>query len=322
MNHMRKYLIFLLFNLLILIGFYLMPDQLKIDTRFAFFTQITESNEVFSLEPDEMQSAGVPFICYKQKYLSDFFSQNQIEAFKFADTVPFYKRVQKIVLSYSKNGGEGCGLYSDDLIKNIRWLHEDNGHGCCSDHSQVFLAMCLVNRIFPREVHHKSHTFAEYFDPNEGKWVWVDSQYCLMARDEAGQLIGLNGIYRCMQEKKPVKWEFFGNENHAFYHKAISSEITNYFNPEEFDVLTMTLGNNVFAQDYYNKKMAFLPKEIRQVLLLTFGIQPKYMMFDPKDCFKSYFNSIRITFSIVVFLIVLIEIYLIYRLFKKQKYAL
>jgi hypothetical protein len=314
---MRKYLVFFSFNILVLIGFYLLPDQLKIDTRFAFFTRFTESNDLFSLKPDDLQSTNVPFICYKQKYLTDFFNKNQLDAFKFADTIPFYKRVQKIVLSYSKNGGEGCGLYSDDLIKNIRWLHEDNGHGCCSDHSQVFLAMCLVNRIFPREVHHKSHTFVEYFDPNEGKWVWVDSQYCLMATDESGNFMGLNDIYHYMQQRKSVNWVFFGNENHAFYHKAISSEITNYFNPEEFEVLTMTLGNNVFAQDYYNKKMSFLPKEIRQALLLTVGIQPRYLMYDPKNCFRAYFERIRLVFTLSTLVILLIDILLIYRIFKK-----
>lgn len=319
---MRKYFFFLLFNILSLLGLYLMPAQLKIDTRFAFFTQFAESNDVFSLKPNEMLEGGVPFIYYKQKYLTDFFSQNQIEAFKFADSIPFYRRVQKIVLSYSKNGGEGCGLYSDDLIKNIKWLHQDNGHGCCSDHSQVFLAMCLVNRIFPREVHHKSHTFAEYFDPNFGKWIWVDSQYCLMATDDTGNFLGLNEIYNYLREKKPVKWVFFGNENHAFYHKVISSEITNYFNPEEFEVLTMTLGNNVFGQDYYNKKLAFLPKELRQALLLTMGIQPKYLMYDPKDCFHSYFDKIRIGFSLLTLFIVLVNIFLIYRIFRKQKHAL
>jgi hypothetical protein len=295
-----------------------MPAQLKIDTRFSFFTQFVDNVDVFSLKPDELQEGGLPFIYYKQKYLTDFFNENQIAAFKFEDTIPFSERVQKIVLSYSKNGGEGCGLYSDDLVKNIKWLHQDDGHGCCSDHSQVFLAMCLVNRIFPREVHHKSHTFAEYFDPNEGKWVWVDSQYCLMAKDEVGNFMGLNEIYSYMHQRRPVKWVFFGNENHAFYRKAISSEITNYFNPEEFEVLTMTLGNNVFAQDYYNKKLHFLPKELRQSLLLIIGIQPTYLMFDPTDRFHSYFSKIQIIFTFILLLFLLTNSLLIFRIFKNS----
>ena len=84
---------------------------------------------------------------------------------KMDDSINTIKKAQTISLLYSKNGGSGCGEKSDNLIENLKWLSQDIGYGCCSDHTQTFLALSILNGVFSREVHHIGHTFNEFYDP-------------------------------------------------------------------------------------------------------------------------------------------------------------
>lgn len=311
---MTKYLILFGSNTLLfcLLNF-LLPAEIKIDIRFALFSHFVRSNDLFRLPLNSGSYSDLKFRAYKQQYLQDVLEKNEISRFCFHDSVNMEKRVQKITLTYSKNGGEGCGDLSDDLIESIKWLHSDKGHGCCSDHSQAFIAMCLVNQIFAREVHHASHTFNEYFDPKTGKWVWVDSQFCLMAKNEQGELMGIAEIYELFQKGQIPDWYFYGTSNHFLYHKVDIEKATKYFNKSEFGLIAMTLGNNVFENDHFNKKYSKLPREVRQGLLLLTGVQPSYLIFDPFNQKKSYFTHLRTVTSLLMGLLLIVNLMILFK---------
>ncbi len=303
---MYRKIFFILFN--IFVGFLIIniiPANLKVDIRFALFNQITKDISDFELSPLELVASEIGFLHYKQRYIDAMVTSNQIKPLQFSDTMSMIDKVKKITLTYSKNGGNGCGAHSEDLIRNIKWLSEDNGHGCCSDHSQVFVAMCLVNKIFAREVHHKLHTFNEFYDSQREQWIWIDSQYCLMAKDDEGNFLSFTKIHQRFNEGKSIKWYFFGTSAHKLYHvNDIEKDDSNYFTKESFSLLTMTLGNNVFQQNYYNHQYAWLPIELRQFFLISTNKQPSYLSYDPNDLYTSYIVSLtrKIFLSFILWL--------------------
>ncbi len=310
---MSRKLFFILFNTLVAFAFIqLLPAQLKIEIRFSLFSRFTNTIDDFDKTPTDFKNGALDFVHYKENYLKDVLSSHSIPPFYFQDTTKLVNRVKEIILTYSKNGGLGCGINSDDLIKNIKWLSEDNGHGCCSDHSQVFVALCLVNNIFPKEVHHSSHTFNEFFDPKLQKWIWVDTQFCLFAKDEQGNYMSLKEIYNAFQGDKAINWEFFGTPQHQFYTKEGLANFEELFSKQQFKLITMTTGNNVFEMDYYNKKYALVPREIAQFYFLATHKQPKYLFFDPKNTIKPYFDKILLALGIFMTCFIAINLCVIF----------
>lgn len=308
---MLRNLLFIIFNsLVILIFVRFLPPQLKVDIRFALFTHYLNTEDYFDIPFAQIKKAEPYFRVYKEKYLRKILADHKIIPIAFDDSTSYINRAKTLALIYSKNGGHGCGSYSDDLIANIKWLSEQ--HGCCSDHSQVFIAFCLSNNIFARELHHRSHTFNEYFDTQLDKWVWVDTQYCLMAKDSMGNFLSFHEIHKSFENNEKINWEFFGGETHQLYKQKDYNTITNYFNKEEFSYMAMTLGNNVFEVDYYNKKLSFLPRELRQLLLLSVGIQPHYLAYDPNDYFIGYWKSLKFKVIAVFSAIVLTNILILF----------
>ena len=306
----------ILFNLLFALSvIYLFPAQLKVDLRFALFSNFIGTSDFFKTNPDVLCTTSVPnFKSFKQKYLDEVLLKNEIVPIAFSDNPPLIERVKAIVGTYSKSGGEGCGNYSNDLVENIKWLMKDDGHGCCSDHSQAFVALCLSNKIFAREVHHSKHTFNEYFDDKKQKWIWIDSQCCLLAKDTiANEYLSLIEIREHFEAKKKIHWEFFGTKaNKLSNPEKLTSILNEYYIEQPFDVILMTLGNNVYEVNYYNRKLQHLPKEIQQLSLLSVGIQPHYAIFDPKNILKPYFDKIMFALGIFMTCFITINLCIIF----------
>ncbi len=270
--------VILIFNLVTLIGAYFFSTPLQRNYfSFALFSKRINFNYSFRATPDALETYGFSDFALKNQFR--FFEQN----LNFIDSLGINKSfsatvedVKAMVMLFSKNGGIGCGAFSDNLRENI--CSVAMGRGCCSDHAQVFMALSIINGIIPREVSHFSHTFNEYWDTALNQWVWVDPQFALMARDSLGRYLGLADIYQNMQAGKAVVWEFFGNYNHLFFRQP--PEEHPYYQKDQFNTLVMTLGNNVFQMDYYNQKLQFLPRAIRQFFLLSIGIQPSYAYYE------------------------------------------
>jgi hypothetical protein len=234
---------------------------------------------LFLASPDQLKGFG--FIGFQESPRKQFKNEfkSALENYlilKNVGSTPV-ETIKTIVLLFSKNGVEGgCGTFSDHLMENIVWV--TRGHGCCSDHSQTFTALALLNGINAREVHHKAHTFNEFWDEKNGSWIWVDPQYALLAKDETGKYLGLRQIQVRMANNQRVVWEFFGTAKHTISSKPIGS--LEYFKPNKFSRIIMTLGNNVFQEDEWNVRLAFMPRAVRQVVLYLVGIKPGYGYFD------------------------------------------
>ena len=82
--------------------------------------------------------------------------------------------------------------------------------------------------------------------------------------------------------------------------------------------MIMTLGNNVLEVDYYNQKLLWLPKVVRQAVLLIFKIQPKYLIYDPQNIFYKSINQSRKQIIVFCLFLVVLNIVL-YRMINIKK---
>lgn len=192
--------------------------------------------------------------------------------------LPEIDRVKALVRLFSKNGGGGCGAYRD-LLHNVVRVHAGSGSGCCSDHSQVFIALATWVGIFAREVHHTSHTFDEFWVSDPGQWVWVDPHYAILARDPDGAYLSLLELRRRYLSDEPVVFEFIGNRYHRFARVSPTSWPL-YDEPEDFSTISLTWGNNVYEEDRFYRRLGSLPKAPSQLLGFLAGVKPPLMLYE------------------------------------------
>ena len=318
----HRILILILFNLLTLILLLFLPNGLKVEIRNSVFSTAVDGS-YFKLTPDQLQDRHSDFIWFdpeiRDGYLKRIHQKAGIDSLVSLH-LSDRELIKKLTLIFSKNGSSepgDCGRYSDDLIRNMEWLNTDDGKGCCSDHAQVLIAYSLLADISCREVHNIPHTFNEYYDRQEKKWVWIDPQYCLLAKDSTDHFLSLIEIQNYYQaDHKPV-WEFFGTKMHMADTVA-PLKINDLYIKSAFDVIRMTLGNNVFMMDSINHKLSYLPRSIRQFYLLTLNEQPRWVYHSNDNKVKVYYNSIRYGFFSFILLVLLIDILVVFKIIIKH----
>jgi hypothetical protein len=302
---MKKILLLFGINLTFILSLlYLTPGQLKIDVRTFLFTKkvkiisFSQYNKVDFLKP-------YGFLEWREKYFN-LTEKKELLKIHFNDGT-FLDSLKQIVNQFPGNGSSAFGLHSNNLLENFYWVK--NGGGCCSDFSQVFLAILLSNGFNAREIHNLEHTFNEVYDKKNKKWIWVDSQYKLVAFNSEGELLSFYEMFK-IQSGNNINFSFFGNKNDAFYGKDLNKMIKNdldwrYWSKSGFSVLIFTNGNNVFRENYLNLKYSFLPREISQTLFLTLGLKPNYLYYDPFHVKKDTFNKVKV-FLIISLLMLLL----------------
>ena len=269
--------------------------------RNALLSKHTNDINQFNLPPKLLVKEGfaVDSPTVRSKYHSTI--KKQIRAFQKIDFKGAHTedQVKDIVLSFSKNGGPGCGDFQN-IVHKIESLSAKSGQGCCSDHSEVFIALATINGIETREVHNSRHTFNEYYNEELGKWIWVDPQYAIMARDQHGELLSLSQIRQMYFFEKKVLYDFFGNQYHEF---STSSpyEHEYYDNSDDFSFMMLTLGNNVFEYDLLTEQYSFLPKIVRQSIFMVIGLQPSYLIYSDTNTTWSFkFEQVKMaTFTYI-----------------------
>ena len=272
---------------------YLIPGQLKIDVRTFIFSKKVKINSIADYNKEDFLTP-YGFLHWKEKYYN-LTEKRELLKIHLNDGT-FLDSLKQMVNSFSRNGGSGCGTHSDNLIENFYWVK--NAGGCCSDHSQIFLAILLSNGFIAREVHNLEHTFNEVYDKKNKKWIWIDSQYKLVAFNSEGELLNIYEIFKNYQSDKNINFSFFGDKNDSFYGKDVNKTISNSSNgsnwsKSSFRVLYFTNGNNVFRENYLNLKYSFLPREISQTLFLTLDLRPNYLYYDPFHVKKDIFNKVK-----------------------------
>jgi len=263
--------------------------------RQALFTTYTSDRNTFAVGVGELKRA-YGFKTDSSREVREFLAplEPEIPCLRLAlpDTMSDRGRATSIVRAFSKEGGPGCGDFRN-LEQALIMIARDQGYGCCSDHTEVFLALASWYGLIAREVHKEGHSFAEYYDRQARKWVWIDPEYALMAADAGGAYLSLMELRQHYYGGEAFRFICFGTAYHRFTHE--DPRTMAYFDArEDFADIIMTLGNNVVEQDRFDRKVSFLPKPARQLLALVSGVQPGYLMYDgPGTALAPRYRTLR-----------------------------
>jgi hypothetical protein len=202
------------------------------------------------------------------------------------------EQAKQLILLFSHDNGAECGI-NLPLIDTIKRLATPGiGSGCCSDHTEVFLAFAAFVGITAREVHSTVHTTVEIFAPSIGSWVWFDPQFAIHAKDkESGKpLSGLDIRDLYLTNQRP-EFFCFGNSSHDCTRKDVS-QLEPYLKDKFLFDFGITLGNNVFEQDKFSNSVSFFSSQaLRQIMGIAVGIVPTYLFAGDKK--SEYLASLK-----------------------------
>lgn len=162
------------------------------------------------------------------------------------------------------SGGATCGN-SGDLESRLKATK--NNVGCCSDFAESFLVYAGSLGVKAREVHDGLHTTAEYYDPMQSKWKWIDPQYNQQIASD-GVILSANEIIASEFTKKLDLVDF-----------ADSGHFSPYLRISNKNLLGYTLGNNILEVDRFEAFMIglHLPKSVIQLVSHVAGVRPSYL---------------------------------------------
>lgn len=254
--------------------------------KYSLFTDKTSDKLLFTVPPDILFDKGFKkdspqSIKHWKILITDNIDYLQGLEQKITGTISTIDKAKLVALSFSKGGGGGC--FEDiDLISKMIKINKDNGYGCCSDHSEVFVALCSIYGIDAREVHNNHHVFNEIYVPENHKWLWIDSEFAIMAQNNMGEYLSLFEIRDLLSNDATVNYVFFGNESHEFYNYPAAQH--EYFDEKnDFSDIMITWGNNVFAENEFGHQLNLLPKPVKQFVGLAFGKIPSYKVYVDKS---------------------------------------
>jgi hypothetical protein len=174
--------------------------------------------------------------------------------------------------------GGKCGL---DLSIRTRIGSVLNGVGCCSDYNEAFLLRAHAVGLQVREVHNLGHTTAEYFNPANQRWIWIDTSNRVQLSNEDGELLSswlgsnrfpwrrltLVDLPPFAQNKRQIGRSFAG------YLVASNA------------VLSWSRGLNFQQQENLEAPMRQLglPREVVQTVSLTLGVRPGWIVVAPGE---------------------------------------
>jgi len=184
-------------------------------------------------------------------------------------------RAKAVVLSFSRSG-DNRPIYRMPLLDKI--AETQRGNGFCSDYVEVFLALSEVNGLTAREVQNDVHGFADFFSPSRSKWIFVDPQYAILATDEAGAYLSSLEIRQRRMTGLPVHFVFFGTADRTIKSEADPRFQAFYGDASRFKRYVLTYGNNVLTEASRSESLAFLPWEVRQLLLYLSRTKPHFLL--------------------------------------------
>jgi len=290
-------------DLLIIVGFslfYKYKQKYIVNIRQALFSRVTARDDIFTASPDtltrlykfkiepEQLKKEFSSLLKDVKYVQD--SQRLIESQK--DEI---EKAKSIILLFQKEEEEKQAEFPS-LIEKIRTFTKPNVYGDCSDNAEVFIALGSFFGLTVREVHNTVHVFNEMYDHHLHKWVWIDPENAIMAKNVQGEYLSLVEMARLYGKNEKIDYELFGKnkdpemEKNYFYH---------YYNgKEKFSYIMMTLGNNIYEVDKYSGRMRFLPKLFREFIILASNIKPHYVIYSSNRNVIMEWNFIKY-FSII-----------------------
>jgi hypothetical protein len=269
---------------LLIIGSFLFLYKYKqksiVNIRQALFSSMTAQDDIFTAGPDALVSL------YGFKTEPE---QSREEFYSFLENVDYVqtgrrnitsqkdeiKKAKSIVLLFQKEDEDKQDFPS--LLEKIRTFTKPDVYGDCSDNAEVFIALGSFFGLTVREVHNTVHVFNEIYDQYLHKWIWIDPENAIMAKNGKGEYLSLVEMTQMYDKNEKIDYELFGRnkdpemkKNYFYYY---------YDGKEKFSYIMMTLGNNIYEVDKYRARMRFLPKFFGQLIMLVGNIQPHYAIY-------------------------------------------
>jgi hypothetical protein len=174
--------------------------------------------------------------------------------------------------------GGKCGL--DGSIRARIGLVA-KGVGCCSDYNEAFLLRAQAVGLQAREVHNLGHTTAEYFDPAQRRWKWIDTSNRVQVGNEDGHLLSASRVSNRLPWRRLTFIDL-----PPFEDKKSRPGFTyvGYFTSSN-SVLYWTRGLNFQEQENFEapfRKLG-LPKEVVQLASLQIGVLPGWIVLAPGE---------------------------------------
>jgi hypothetical protein len=217
------------------------------------------------------------------------------------------EKAKLITLSFSRNGnackseGEPVRIYDKtaDLLFKLATIKEPRGF--CSDHAQVFMALCSMVGLDAMEVSNTTHTTSAIYCPELHKWVWIDTQYALLAKRPNGEYMSPLEVRDANLKDEPFQYEFFGTPDHLFS-KTDPRDFYPYRPADFSSVFEVEWGNNELTRDASNRQFLFVPTPIRQLISILAGVHPTYRYLNDEPQIAARYLTIKIVFYLMVLL--------------------
>jgi hypothetical protein len=290
LNYIFLLIIFNILFLFLLIK--ILPNQTKIDIRFALFSKKVNRNQ-FLLKKNNLI-----------RYVHDSSYSNNYNKYKFRKS----NTLLTILSKFNRfNYNRECGKFSRNLNINIDFVL--NGQGCCSDFSQVFIALCNINNYPVCEINNLNHTFNEIYDDKTQKYIWIDLDNKVIAKDKLGNFLSTIEIHDNLLNNDIVQLSTFKNTNNIYNTKKIS--FPDNFSKEFYKSLILTNHKNVLEYDTKYSKYNFIPIELQQFIFAVYNY-PLFLVLDDSNTFWN--KILKIRFYIISSICFLLFInYLLYK---------
>lgn len=286
LNSKKIIYVIIALDLMIISSFLLLykyKQKYIVNVRQALFSSMTASDDIFTADPDKLISL------YGFKTEPDHLKK---EFYSFIEKVDYVqngrrtiagvkdeiKKAKSTVLLFQKEDEDKQDFSS--LLEKIRTFTKPDVYGDCSDNSAVFMALGSFFGLTVREVHNTVHVFNELYDHQLKKWIWIDPENAIMAKNDKGEYLSLLEMTGRYLKNETIHFELFGRnkdpemKNNYFY---------NYYDgKEKFSYVMMTLGNNIYEVDKYRDRLRFLPKPVGEFIILANNIKPHYVIYSSK----------------------------------------
>jgi hypothetical protein len=296
------------------LALYKYKQKYIVNFRQALFSSMTANDDIFSASPDILISR-YGFKTEPKQLKEEFYSslanigyvqngRRAIEGQK--DEI---NKAKSVVLLFQKEDEDKLADFPS-FLEEIKTFAEPNVYGDCSDNAEVFAALGSFFGLTVREVHNTVHVFSEMYDHDLHKWIWIDPENAIMARNDKGEYLSLVEMTQRYYKNEKINFELFGRnkepemkKNYFYYY---------YDGKDKFSYIMMTLGNNFYQVDQYRNRLSFLPKIFRQFILLVGNIQPHYVIYSGDRAVITEWKLIKYLSIIVISGVILMNIFLVF----------
>ena len=199
----NKIIKFLFLNFSIAFLLFALNDNIKIFIKYLIFGEIISSEEIedqnfldFKIESKFNKSVPPNLILFDNVSLGKINqSIKKCEVYKKNPTNNFteYDCKAQILSKISVPSFTNKCLNTYALRDRINLVR--SGKSCCSDAVESFILHSNAIGLRTRELHTKTHSFAEYFDSNQNKWKLIDIYYKKLFLDKNKNILSSFAVF-------------------------------------------------------------------------------------------------------------------------------